>query len=272
MNIFFLADLHFDFWQQECPEKLDSLIPLLEKADALILAGDITNKPKVRWNTAFEWLTHYIDASKIYVIPGNHDFYSHTLDDEQRLQDIAESWGVNWAYRKEFTLDGVRFLCATLWTDFELHGPLRNVKHAIEKGLNDFRYIRLKNRDYSKIKVEDVSSVHQKDLKWILNKLNDTFEGPQVIVTHHAPTERVLVHTGPLNAAYASNLDPLLKAYQDKAKWWFFGHSHEAQSLDIHGWHLKNVSLGYPSKEAIPGDICKAYLYNTQDFKKETST
>lgn len=53
MPVLVIADLHLDFWLQAGRDPFASLDPkLLASLDALIIAGDMSNKPKVRWPIA----------------------------------------------------------------------------------------------------------------------------------------------------------------------------------------------------------------------------
>ena len=50
MPVLVIADLHLDFWLRVGRDPLAALSSdVLEALDALIIAGDLSNKPKVRW-------------------------------------------------------------------------------------------------------------------------------------------------------------------------------------------------------------------------------
>lgn len=85
-NVLVLADLHLDEWLAEGCDLLTFLDPaMLASLDALIVAGDRSNKPKVRWPKMLAHLARYVPASCIYVLPGNHDYFDHLLDEDARL-------------------------------------------------------------------------------------------------------------------------------------------------------------------------------------------
>ena len=86
MPVMVVADLHLDFWLHEKRDPFATVdAELLRSLDALIVAGDLTNKPKKRWPRMLEHIGRYVPLNCVHVFPGNHDFYDHVLDDEERL-------------------------------------------------------------------------------------------------------------------------------------------------------------------------------------------
>jgi hypothetical protein len=58
------------------------------------------------------------------VIPVNHDYYQHHLDDEETLGEFCERAGTHFSQKMEVIIGGDRFLCCTLWTDFNIHSDI----------------------------------------------------------------------------------------------------------------------------------------------------
>lgn len=250
MSVLVLADLHLDMWLEagidpfQCyPQSEYDIL------DGLIIAGDLSNKPKTRWPTMLAHLKRYVPADKIYIIPGNHDYYSHVLDGDDRLAAICAEAGVHFAQKSEFYIGRLRFLCATLWTDFQLDEAPEWAMEVAERQMNDYRYIRLAAAGYRKIRPADTIRVHADHRAWLESRLADPYDGQTVVVTHHCPLPR-LISEGPrdeIDFAYGSDLEPLMKRY--RPDYWLFGHTHLwGKSYGGRATLVQNVSVGYPDQ------------------------
>lgn len=187
LKLLILSDLHADFWSESGRDPFKGLKQHIGELDHLILAGDISNKPKVRWKFAFERLSDLLPLGRVSVFPGNHDFYDFRFDGEDRLQEIATSFGVQYAQKKQLNLEGVRILCATLWTDFEIGaGSVLNAKHVATQ-MNDYKKIRVAERGYRKLRPSDVLARHRDHRRWLESVLASPFDGRTFVATHHAP-------------------------------------------------------------------------------------
>jgi Icc-related predicted phosphoesterase len=245
MKILVLADLHDDFWRDTGRNPFEGVEDSISDLDALILAGDISNKPKVRWKPALERITALLDSKKIHIFPGNHDFYNFRIDAEDRLKEFANNCGVNYVNRSVIHVGTTRFICATLWTDFRLAPGFIHNESFVPTRMNDYHLIRNASAGFRKLRPEDTISIHKRDLEFIEKELLNSHDGKTYVVTHHAPHPDVLDnHAENVEAAYASDLSELIKNRRPSN--WLFGHCHGATSTSIHGCALENVSLGYP--------------------------
>lgn len=251
MKLLILSDLHDDFWADSGRDPFRGIEHLIGDLDHLLLAGDLTNKPKVRWKYAFERLSKLLSLSKVSVFAGNHDFYDFRLDGEDRLEQIAASFGVQYVQKKQLIFGSTRILCATLWTDLELGaGRFINDDHVSAR-MNDYKHIRVASKGYRKLRPSDVVAVHRDHLSWLDQTLGNVFDGQTFVATHHAPHPAVLEDLpGNLAAPYASDLSHLIFNHQPAR--WFFGHSHGAKNTSVGTTQLINVSLGYPDEVANP--------------------
>ncbi len=140
-------------------------------------------------------------------------------------------------------MGGVRFLGATLWTDYRL--PLnrtqRQLMQAAEQGLNDHRVIKTQEGVFSAARALEE---HEQSRRWLQRQLAAPYEGRTVVVTHHAP-HPLSVHPryagDALNAAFASDLTELLPL----ASLWVHGHVHDSFDYDIDGCRVVANPLGY---------------------------
>ncbi len=73
-EIVVLGDLHYDSYRRSSLNPIDqwALQDIVWNADALILAGDLTNGPADRWTQVFQYLSEFILPDRIYALPGNH--------------------------------------------------------------------------------------------------------------------------------------------------------------------------------------------------------
>ena len=111
-------------------------------ADIVILAGDIdVGVGGVRWAKCV------FDKPTLYVA-GNHEFYRGDIAyDVQHMRNLAEGSLVQLLDCNVIELRGVRFIGATLWTDFRLmsadEADVARAMDVAERCMSDFNVIRL---------------------------------------------------------------------------------------------------------------------------------
>lgn len=253
MRVLILSDLHDDFWAECGRNPFEGIEAHISGLDHVLLAGDVSNKPKVRWKFAFERLSLLLPLERVSVFPGNHDFYDFCIDGEDRLAEIATAFGVSYVQKKQILLGDARILCATLWTDLEAGaGSVVNAA-IISARMNDYKKIRVASQGYRKLWPSDTVSRHRDHLSWLNEKLCEPFSGRTYVATHHAPYQGVLRDWSEgLDGAYASDLSEIITKHSPDA--WFFGHSHDAIDMSLGKTALRNVSLGYPDEVSDPGE------------------
>ncbi len=246
MSVLVLSDLHFDHWLEQGRDPFSyQSWDFWAGLDALIIAGDLCDKPKVRWRPMLAHIGRYMPLDRVYVMPGNHDFYHHVLDGEERLQEIASTAGAHYSQMQQIVIGQTRFLCCTLWTDFASSGDVPTAMAEAQNGMNDYRYIRMQGAKYRKIRPEDTREVHRRHRAWLENALRVPFSGQTVVVTHHGPVPDVADGKAPeLDPTYTSDLTVIIDQFQPDA--WLFGHTHEPITLQRGRTRISNVSLGYP--------------------------
>jgi 3',5'-cyclic AMP phosphodiesterase CpdA len=246
MAVLVLGDLHLDQWLEQGRNPFSSQgAPFWADLDALIVAGDLCDKPKVRWAPMLAHIGRYVPLDRVHVFPGNHDFYHHVLDGEARLEDITIAAGAHYAQKRQIVIGDTRFLCCTLWTDFAAGGDVSKAMAEARQRMNDYRYIRMQGAKYRKIRPEDTREVHRDHRAWLEGTLAAPFAGRTVVVTHHGPVPGVADGKTPgLEPTYTSDLTALIDRYQPDA--WLFGHTHMPVTLQRGPTRIANVSLGYP--------------------------
>lgn len=190
-----------------------------------------------------------VAPERIWVIPGNHDYYGATLDDTV-LARIAESAGVNFAQKRVLIFRATRLLCCTLWTDFALIGDPETAMERAALAMPD--YARIHRTDGEFLNPEDTTEIHRDHLDWLSHEIAKPWPGQTVIVTHHAPSAAVSGPISSISPAFASDLDGWIAAH--RPDYWFFGHTHRPLAARLHGVPVINISLGTPDEVPEGGE------------------
>jgi hypothetical protein len=147
-------------------------------------------------------------------------------------------------------IDGVRFLGATLWTDFCLHGNGTQATIAMYDAgqyMNDYKRIRLAKKGYRKLRPADTQGWHFRQRSWLQERLAEPFDGKTVVVSHMAPSGHSIEEQykgDTLSPAYASNLDHLV----EQVDLWVHGHVHSSLDYRIGAGRVVCNPLGYPGR------------------------
>ncbi len=263
MHVLVTADLHLDTWQHAARDPFSSALPALGAIDVLIVAGDLANNPIRNWPMALSRLSMLMDPSKIYILPGNHDYYHFNVSGDERLQGMVESAGMNWAQKAVVEIDGVRFLCATLWTDFRLSGDAVAAKHAAGRAMNDYQLI-TQTAAGDRLLPQHTAAIHVDHLVWLTAEIARPFNGRTIIITHHGPSPSASGPIDQITPAFVSNLDDWILHH--KPDCWLFGHTHRRLTGKVGSTPIINVSLGYPS-EVPDSDVADILLRGRLDTR-----
>jgi len=234
MKLNILSDLHLS--QAGLP------LPQTE-ADAVILAGDIA-----RPEQALEWACQ-LDKPVLYV-PGNHEFYGGSIPVTlRRLRQLCEGTRVQLLDRDEVHMGRVRFLGATLWTDFLLDGPGEGRAAAVETALRlvrDFQRIHVDESQREVFTPSHSAAAFARDAAWLAGKLAQPHDGPTVVITHHAPSPRSInprFAGSPINACFVSDAQYLMDG--QRAQLWVHGHTHDTFDYLLNGTRVVCNPRGY---------------------------
>lgn len=224
-----VSDIHNEFSLYNLP------VTEVDGKAVLVLAGDVCVAKRVN-STLVPFLDAVTDRfSDIVYIPGNHEYYGDgsLLRTDAKLEEVCKRYtNVHYMNRKTMLLDGVRFIGATLWTDFKRGDPM--VQMTAEEAMNDFKCIRTGTvaEPYRRsIRASDIIGIHIDHRKFIEHELKVAKMAKEkvVVFTHHGPTflsrppgSRV----GLLDHAYYNDcgLEELMFEYEPAV--WIHGHSH----------------------------------------------
>ncbi len=245
MRIQILSDLHLEYG--------GDIPPLAPGAEVVVLAGDLAPaKHRAVRLVAEIWK----DAAHILYVPGNHEYYGSRIAEAQRrlALDCAE-WGVTLLDTAAVTIGRVRFIGATLWTDFRLYGEPRELDahRLVGLGLNDFCGS-IRGASWRNFTTWESAHRHARDLAFIEAELEQAGKDglETVVVTHHAPSPRSIHdrYVGDaLNPGFASDLEAVIRRFQPAL--WIHGHVHDAVDFTIGRTRVLANPLGIgPAEEA----------------------
>lgn len=244
MKIYALSDLHLEF----SPFTPDP--DAIKAADAIVLAGDIHLGVH-----GITWARKAFPNKPVVYVAGNHEFYGYHWDKLlDQLREEARAQDVYFLENESVVIEGIRFLGATLWTDFEYYGLSRRSQcmREVEGCLVDYRDIKAET-----IQPEVVSAImgtqdgkkgavrwsrkltavhtlarHQASLVWLKTELLKPREVDKtlgtVVVSHHYPHRD---STAPryakelMSSGFGSQLPLDLIA---QARLWIHGHTHDS--------------------------------------------
>lgn len=216
------SDLHVDAVHCSVPKAADGV-------DCVVVAGDTCQGAVA----AFETLRQAIPMQvPIIMACGNHEFYRHCLTEEiAQARSQAPNYGIHFLENDAVVIGDVRFVGATLWTDYDLYGKERRALAMTEafNGMNDHRRISWTKQPWQRFRPCEALMLHRQSRAFIEQTLAIPFDGATCVVTHHAPLAASLdprFGTMAINAAYASDLSELIESTQPDI--WIHGHVHRS--------------------------------------------
>lgn len=237
MKLGIVSDLHLSRAPQRVPAN---------DADVYVLAGDIGRpEPAIAWARSL--------ARPVLYVPGNHEFYGGSLPGVlDTLRSLAAGTQVRILDNEAVQLGGIRFLGSTLWSDFLLDGEREGREVAVREALatmHDFRRIHLDEGRQALFSPLDAAALCHRNAAWIAAQLRQPFDGPTVVITHHAPSARSIAPRflgSPLNASFASHLDHLLEGRAVAC--WIHGHMHHSVDYVLRGTRVVCNPRGYATE------------------------
>lgn len=235
VRLWILADLHSEFGDAP-PGEVD--------ADVVVLAGDIG----VRLS-GLEYARRHFGGRPVVYVAGNHEYYGSAIPHlTEKLCATAEGSNVHFLENAAAVVGGVRFLGCTLWADLCLLGQekIPAVLEEAKRIMTDCRRIR-RSPQFRRFNGRDMAHFHRLSREWLERGLAETFDGPTVVVTHHAPSARSLAEgyqDDLLSAVYASDMDDLIE--RSGAALWVHGHTHRCVDYRIGETRVVSNPRGYP--------------------------
>ena len=269
MRIFIASDLHLGVTTNG-NKSIGSLAAYVNTngraEDVLCVAGDIA-KNDVGIGRCLEFFSDF-PGTKM-AIAGNHDIWTYdgssSLERYERLPAIFRAAGFHPLEEQPIVVDGVGFVGAMGWYDYSFRD------RSLGRSLDDYRrklWVRSKPPIWN-----DVDFVHwpMSDIEatdWQLDRLDRSLlalKGVREIVaiTHHLPTERLLVQPRSsvppewrfANAFLGSNrVGELLQRHSATVPFVFCGHIHLPQEAQIGPQRYLCVGGDYSKKQLLIRD------------------
>ena len=237
MDIRVVSDLHMEF---DIEGPLDEFeLPVIdgESEMVLVLAGDITAEMDRDGLAGNYWSNHTNQVKAwaarhkaVVMVAGNHEFYFGGLDRVREWWSNVDGIVPNFHFldNKTVIIDGVRFVGTTMWTDLRKGDPIVCINVSDPNtGMNDFNYI------------EDFKVGHWLDenrlaVDYLKTRVEADFDGPTVVVTHHAPTHMSVpekYRENKRNDAYVCDLFNWL--WDQEVALWLHGHVHFSSDYTV---------------------------------------
>jgi len=179
----------------------------------------------------------------VLYVAGNHEFYDGQWDALRAgMRRAAEGTAVRFLDNDVVTLDGVRFLGATLWTDYGLAGGPRPEAMAVaEDFLLDHRRI---TTCAGPFRAAHALEDHQRSREWLARELARDPATPTVVITHHGPHPSS-IHPrfagSAINGAFVSDL----AEHVAQADLWLHGHVHDSFDYRVGRCRVVTNPRGY---------------------------
>src|ERR1700733_5675002 len=125
MRLQVFSDLHLEFGRFE---------PALKNPDVVVLAGDIH-----QGTAGVKWAGQYCRDCPVIYVPGNHEFYNHSIPDLiQALKREARGGNVHVLENNAVIINDFVFLGCSLWTNFHLWPDARAAMDFADQEMSDF--------------------------------------------------------------------------------------------------------------------------------------
>lgn len=211
LKLHLISDLHLDTWGMQSP---------ICDAHACAILGDVHEGLN-----GYDFVRRIADTKPVMLVLGNHEFYLSSLKDTYAAwEEKAKKHGnIFLLQNSTHQINDVRFIGATLWTDFGRNPLLMIQGMGVTK---DFLYINNDEGD-DLITAQFLLDEHEKSRAFIQQEVEKEFSGKTVVLTHHAPSyacvpEKYIGHQH--NYMFCSDLDNIM-AY-NKIDFWAHGHMH----------------------------------------------
>lgn len=241
MRAWIFSDLH--------SKPLDNPPPRIPEADVAIVAGDLDEQS----HRALGWLAKYVRPKmRVIFVMGNHEYYRNSLTGElAEARFVAARNGIDLLERDSVTIEGVRFLGCTLWTDYMIYASGSEIARttymdAARNGLADHHLIYLSDLSDRLFDPIDAYMRHASSTFWLRQELAAPFPGQTVVISHHAPHPNSVAPRWQghrLTPAFVSDMSQLIVERQPAL--WVHGHTHAAFDYHVEGTRVICNPHGY---------------------------
>lgn len=203
-------------------------VPIEGDADVCIIPGDLHELDQ-----GIDFIERMLEVRPVLHLMGNHEAYTSSINRVAALfrQHMARLKDYHFMDRHTVIFEDVRYIGATLWTDFNRAHPLSMIQGS--GMVKDYLYINNEQED-GRVTPQEILRRHKRDLTYICQELDKPWCGKTVVMTHHAPSFqscRGRFANLPSTFMYASDLDDLIEGYAPDV--WVHGHIHTRLDYEI---------------------------------------
>ena len=259
----YISDIHLEFIHLK---NIPTIEPIEPGNTYLVLCGDIGNPVLPTYKKFLDIHTKLF--VHILIVSGNHEYYSsrkkqRTISEIDKLiKQIVKCYSnITYLNMDRLVIGRTKFIGCPLWTDVTM------VKELAENVMNDYKNIYVKSdisegrlvrynnynntkkkylRPYkSQLRAKDVINLHFKMKEWLeiqINKTNPNKYDDIIVLTHHAPTFKMLHKTDMYSDCYGSDCESLIKK---PIKFWISGHTHDSMKCTINETICLSNCMGY---------------------------
>jgi predicted phosphohydrolase len=229
MIIQYISDLHLEFYKK--------LPYITVKAPILCLTGDIGYPFSNNYND-FLCYVNSLNFIKIFLIAGNHEYYSNVYSMEQiniKINLIIKENNltkITFLNNSSEEYDNYLFVGSTLWS------CVRNTNNLT----NDFNMI-------LNITPEIYNKLHDESINYITNIVNTNSNKNIIVLTHYLPSYKLIdkkyIKYNNYYQCFASNNDNLINS---PICLWIYGHTHTQNISKINNVTMICNPIGYPNE------------------------
>lgn len=255
MDIKILSDLHIEFMTDDYDPG---------KGDVLVLCGDIMTA--VDCNTGSELEERYwrffnkcVDNyNKVFYTIGNHEHYHYLW---RETEDTIREWlpeGVTLLVNQSECYQGLHFVGATLWTDFDKENQEKMGR--AQRAMSDYSVIMMDRlvteNNVERIQLDPIIpqntlNEHNNSRYW-LSQCLPFLRGDVFVFTHHSPSYASAGgYNEELSFAYCSDLNDFIRQHPN-VRYWAHGHIHESNNYHIGMCNVISNPRGYDNFRLNP--------------------
>ena len=255
MKIQYVSDLHLEF-SIKYPHPFVNGLPETD-ADVIVLAGDVDVGLKSLYYAEDLASSH---NKPVVFVPGNHEYYRHDLLLGSEFKDKSKDMDNVYVLLQGDSIEispSVRIIGGTLWTNFksgENHGIPQWEAINNARNINDFHLITCKNTNLTQqslLTPEYMIHMYNNNLNAIKSKLEDTFKGKNIVVTHHGPTVKTQNPKFKFDSMAPFFINDISSDIIQMADVWIYGHTHSNVEYTEGKTKILSNQYGYAGMEVI---------------------